>query len=89
MGFQTEFISFLLQSHPFLVLKRIWFAPFTGTLDILHHSYVTEKLSALKLVEVERACKFVGERRLPTFHTVTSDGTAYFNKVLRDISRLY
>lgn len=51
--------------------------------------FITGRLSSLVVVTVERAYEVFGEGRLRTFRTVTVEGTAYLNKVPRDLQRVY
>lgn len=48
-----------------------------------------ERLRGSVVVNAERSNEVVAERSLPIFQAVTGDGTAYFNKVPRNLSRVY
>lgn len=50
---------------------------------------IFERLSGLVFVNVEQAIEVVEEGRFPIFRTVTADGTAHFNEVLRDLLCVY
>lgn len=49
----------------------------------------TQKLRAFVVVNADRANEVVGEESLSAFRTVTGHGTTYFNKVSRDVPRVY